>query len=119
MRKFVTVAVPVVLTAIVTWWLVHPQPGDRFPVDQIEGVTTWVNSSGSAIGLRVTDGGSGFVSGDRVGLDVAVANNRRCVVPLSGGQRLALGVIKASPSMGGPGADLVVWVECLGPPDTF
>lgn len=92
-------------------------------VEVVDGVTTAVNATGTSIGVRDTDGhwvGGYSVSGaiwsrpsgawhDPIGGD----SNRSCLVPLSSGQELRLGVVNV-PAGRAPGGPRVMWFQCLG-----
>lgn len=76
----------------------------------IEGATTAVNNDGTSIGVEDTDGV--FIGG----YDVAGANGVSCLVPLSAGQPVRLGVVKVAGTEDHGGEDVVVWIECQGDP---
>jgi hypothetical protein len=63
-----------------------------------QGITSWVNQSGTAIGSSVG------------GFDVSNAEGRSCLVPLSAGQPVRIGIIHVGDR------DVVLWIDCLGPP---
>jgi hypothetical protein len=92
-------------------------------VEVVNGVTSAVNATGTSIGIR--DMGGHFVAGysvsgaiwsrqseswhDPIGGD----SNRSCLIPLSSGQKLRLGVVNV-PAGHAPGGPRVVWFQCLG-----
>jgi hypothetical protein len=92
-------------------------------VEVVKGVTTAVNATGTSIGVRDMDGhfvGGYSVSGaiwsrqgenwhDPIGGD----SNKSCLISLSSGQKLTLGVVHV-PAGRAPGGPRVVWFQCLG-----
>jgi hypothetical protein len=85
--------------------------GERVEPDVVKGITTGVNAHATAIGLK--DEGTGDFIG---GYDVASADGRECLVPLSAGQRVTLGVVRMAPIDDHGGSDLVGWITCLSRP---
>ena len=83
----------------------------RVKPDVIGGVTTAVNGEATAIGLKDERTGA-FIGG----YDVASADGRECLVPLSAGQRVTLGLVRMAPVHDHGGADLVGWIACLSRP---
>ena len=86
-----------------------PSVAGYSPVRVEQGTTTAVNADGTAIGVNGTGGFSGFnVVGsmwsgtDDVWHENALAGS--CLVPESSGQPLTIGVVKAPPAGGAPGA---------------
>jgi hypothetical protein len=102
----------VVAGTLVYWW-VAPRPSDRVAVDVLSGVTTAVNSRGTAIGLAKESSGAGWIGG----YDVTGATGSECLVPHSSGQPVQIGVVHlAANTPVVHGQDTVVWVRCLAPP---
>jgi hypothetical protein len=94
-----------------------PSVAGYSPVRVERGVTTAVNSDGTAIGVRGTGGFNGFnVAGSMWSGSDGVwhegTQGGTCLVPESSGQALTLGVVKAPPAGGAPGMNL----RCDGPP---
>jgi hypothetical protein len=83
----------------------------RVQPEVIEGITTAVNGEAAAIGLNDEHTGA-FIGG----YDVASADGRECLVPLSAGQRVTLGLVRMAPIDDHPGPDLVGWITCLSRP---
>lgn len=84
---------------------------ERVQPDVMGGITTAVNSDATAIGLKDERTGA-FIGG----YDVASADGRNCLVPLSAGQRVTLGIVRMAPVDDHGGADLVGWIACLSRP---
>ncbi len=92
-------------------------------VKVVDGVTTGVNASGTAIGFRELDGGSvagyamsGATWSTRGGSwHEALGDNTdgSCLKPLSSGQKLRLGIVNV-PAGDAPGGSRVMWFQCLG-----
>ena len=85
--------------------------GERVEPDVIGGITTAVNGEATAIGLK-DDRTGAFIGG----YDVGSADGRECLVPLSAGQRVTLGLVRMAPIDDHPGQDLVGWITCLSRP---
>ena len=82
--------------------------------DVITGITTAVNDDGTAIGLKDETTGA-FIGG----YDVAAADGRDCLVPLSAGQTITLGLVRMAPTADHAGSDLVGWIACMSRPSYF
>ena len=85
----------------------------RFEI--VEGYTTAVSEDGNAIGLERAEGeGVGYqIEGAwwREGDGPWQTHGPTCVKPLTGGQRLRLGVIRLE-GIDSPRGDAVIWLEC-------
>ena len=97
-------------------WNLERARGSR--PDIREGYATIVNESGTAIGFARAPGGAGE------GVVIAGALWRdadgpwhdsfpTCLRPLTGGQRVRLGVVDVRPIGDKPGRPVVAWLECL------
>jgi len=113
------------LGGIAVWTAAH-FAGPSFiaydPVRVLEGETNGVNVDGSAIGFvgsgQSGEAGEGYiVAGAEWWQDDGAWNNSvpTCLVPLSSGQRVTLGVMEAPPGIAS-GREIVVWLECHGAP---
>jgi hypothetical protein len=111
----VALLVGIALGAGITW-AIGISGNPQFEI--VEGYTTAVNMDGEAIGLLQESGDQG------AGYQIAGAwwrekdgpwhtHGPTCLVPLTSGQRVRLGVVHLGKSEG-PRANAVVWLECLG-----
>ena len=103
-------ALGVLVTGTVAW-AARPQ------VEIVEG-QAWVNQEGTAVGLSPdgeTPGSSYVVAGAmwREGAGSWQDTYPTCLEPLADDQSLRMGVIDVGPQGGGPGRQVVVWLECL------
>ncbi len=101
------------LCGSVVYRLVHPQPGDSVVPRTLRAVTTAVNREGTAIGVAEADDPTSFIAG----YDVSNSDGRECLVPLSYGQPVELGIVRVA-SVGPHSGyeDTVLWIRCLGSP---
>ncbi len=111
-RLFIVLAVVIALAgaAILGYWF-GDRPEGTTPVDRVVGVTRAVNVGGTAIAI---DGAPDrYASG---AFDVGAALGRECLIPLSVGQRVELGIVRTRADRDQPGTDVVAWVNCLSLP---
>jgi hypothetical protein len=92
----------------------------------VNGYTTGVDATGSAIGVRDSQGrwiGGYWLSGARwspatenwhEGFDAS--QDKSCVPPLSSGQKLRLGIVDVPATDTVPGGPMIVWFQCLSGP---
>jgi hypothetical protein len=98
------------LIAVITTLLLVTACERRMQPTVIEGVTTAVNNDATAIGVEDAEGA--FIAG----YNVAGSEGASCLVPSSAGQTVRLGIVKVASTADHGGADVVVWIECLGDP---
>ncbi len=115
----------VVIGGATVWLVAHVIAGPlagHGSIHVYEGVTTAVNSEGTAIGFKAPGADPGYsVAGAQWSSDGGPWHEggdttQTCLVPLSAGQSLTLGVARVAATDTVPGFDAVVWYECHGSP---
>jgi len=108
--------VGLVLGSAITWWIEHPRPSDRFPVRILQG-DAYFTADRDVFAL--SDPAGSFLGGFAVGH----AEGRECIPttpdPSSADPiliELRVGVVAVAPTAHQSGREIVVWIECLGPP---
>src|SRR5947209_1889624 len=116
MRRLWVLVIGAIVWALAAWGalaLLGPSAIGGNRVHVFRGVTTLVNSDGSAIGFRATDGQKADAGYEIVGAqwrDGGPWHDRppTCLTPQSSGQNVTLGVMTVSPTKDVPGRDVVV-----------